>query len=271
MKKMIVTACVAIASAVAIADAVQSSNTFGVLKVATGCNGTNKKQFVVPVTWEAVGTAGTAIAPTDLVLASNLIAGDTPDRLYASQGGSLGAWKVIETDGVKSWSADPVSNTSVTPRVDYAAGSVTSIARGNALVVETAADAIYLSGQYASTASAVTIAAATTDPSDGKMSATFTLIGGHLAKDIDLNTDVTFSEGIAKGDEIRLSLNDVYTYNSKTGKWQKPNGTENVAIDGEVIPVTTYTTDGVIIPQGQGAWYVRKATSSITMTFKASE
>lgn len=264
MKKLIVTACAAIASAVALASTVESSNVFGVLKVDTGS--AVKKQTVISVPWVAVGTGGD-INPSALVLASKLDQGDML-YVYGAVGSSdtkhqFGAWTVSSS---KEWTTTGVS----APEDSiYTTGESTTVSRGISVVVETAQRYIYLSGQYADSSSDVDIKPAV--ESDGKKTPSYTLIGGNFAaKDVDLNDDsvVEFSVTPDARDEIRLSLTESYTRNTANTAWQRTDGTEEVKIGKETRKVTKYAEDNVKIPAGRGAWYIRKGTGNLKMTFK---
>lgn len=268
MKKLIVTACAAIASAVALASTVESSNVFGVLKVSLAdSKPETAKQYFISVPWEKVGASGTAINPTDLVLTKGLSAGDHLFAYGQTTSGydtKFGAWKVkSENDGenvVLSWEAAQVVDTTVTPNATYPAGSITGVPRGQGLILETQATEIYLSGQYA-TGGDVTIE-----------NGAYTLIGGSQAKDYQLSSsagaltgegvNVSWSGTPATGDRIYLAAQEFYEWNGTI--WAERS-------QKDVFPYSpTYTPAKVVIPKGRGAWYSSQATSesaALTITF----
>ena len=238
MKKLIATACAAIASAAALASTVESSNTFGVLKVAT----TGAGQYFISVPWKTVGGSADTIAPTNLVLATNLNAND---RLYAyagsGSGTQFGAWYVEddEKSGVKSWEEDDVLDSS-----DEKITPPSTVARGAGILIETNADAIYLTGQYSEDNKAITI----TGSSDGETPA-YTLIGAKLAKSYALNGQDW--PGAAANDVILLNGGKTTTFNGTT--WSKVGG--------------KFTGTEPVLTAGTGAWYIRYGTGTASVTF----
>lgn len=246
MKKLIVSACAVVASAMALASIVESSNTFGILKVDTGNTGSDRKQYFIGVPWEKVGVGG-AISPTALVLPNGLAA---DDRLYVynSTSGKFGAWK----PGANGWDAVTV----VADDAIYESGKDTTVARGSGLVVETASRYIYLSGQYNSTAIGnITIAAATANgPS-------YTLISAGSADALDLNA-LTWT-GVDKADRIFLSTTEKFAY--VNGTWKKVSGTSSTFPYGE-----EYSDDSATIPVGRAGWYCRVKTTAVSASPKAN-
>lgn len=262
MKKLIVTACAAIASAVALASTVESSNVFGVLKVA-GSDGTNIKDFIIPVPWEAVG--GGNIDPTKLVLANGLDSGSLLFE-YGYTSGNFGAWGIGEGG---AWSAANVNTAAL--GADVVKATATTIGRGYALIVRTKSENIYLSGQYASSEAQVEIAGATAADGETPLKPAMTLLGGNRVADIYLNS-CTYSPKPDANDKIMFGNGTVYTRNSENSDWQKATG-ETVDFtlpNGAQGKMPTYTTENVTIPQGVGAWYVRYGTTPLTVTLPAA-
>lgn len=248
MKKMIATACAVVASSIALASTVESSNTFGVLKVDTGItNGTVTNQYFISVPWKTVGGTLETINPKELVLPSNL---NKDDRLYVYSGGSFKPWIVqVQNENTenetKVWAAggysDPQGNSYPNPTDG-------TVNRGDGIVIETSADAIYLTGQYSEDNTAITLADATDSDNPG-----YTLLGAKLAQDYNLNTQVTWN-GATKGDTILLNGGKTTTYDGT--EWSEPDG---------------MGTGAPVLKAGTGAWYIRygKGETPATVTFVA--
>lgn len=259
MKKQVLSVCAAVASVVAFASAVESSNTFGVIKIDAGETNASRDVFI-SVPWIGVGNAESAqtIDGKSLVLASQLNVGDL---LLVYGGGSttgkFGAWAVNSSH---EWEAATVSDESAT----WETGDNDGLNRGSGVVVRTAQRYIYVYGQYSATESALTIANAS--------GWAYTLIGTGFAKDYDLNnTDqVTWTGTIDKEDYIVTALGTQYTRNSANTAWQKPDGTTtDVQVSANLtVKKPNYTTVGVTLPQGRGGWYAHKGNAELSVTFK---
>lgn len=235
MKKQIVSVCAAVASFVAVASTVESSNIFGVLKVPTGAGYGTNTEVIVGVPWLAVGSGEVNVAPTNLVATTGLTDGDwlfyynPSDKNFYSWQLSSGSWAAATT-------VEKV--TTITPT-----GSEV-VARGNALVVITTNSYVYLNGQYTSTAVSAQTIATGTQATDY----TYTLLAPPTTSDYNVN-DATWTN-VNAGDWIVTGLDTIYTRNADNTAWQKKNGK-----DGNGF--TEYTTDGVTITAGRGAWYIR--------------
>ena len=261
MKKQVVFGLAAVFSLVASAAGVESSNTFGVMKVDAGA-ATGKRDVFISVPWIEVGNSDSAqtVNATNLVLASQL---DEGDMLFVYGGGStegtFGAWSVQKSAGVTNWVAVTVSASDG----PYVPGTKAGLNRGSGIVVQTAQRYIYLYGQYSSTANVLSIA-------PGDESRSYTLIGTQFAKDYDLNNgeQVVWAGTIDPGDYIITELGVEYTRTS-TNTWQKWTGRYNTITTwgNTQSQMKIYTDEGVTIPQGRGAWYARKGTGPLTIQF----
>lgn len=256
MKKQFVFGLAAFFSLVASAAGVESSNTFGVMKVDAGV-ATQMRDVFISVPWIEVGNSDSdqTVNATNLVLASQL---DEGDMLFVYGGGStegkFGAWSVQKSAGVTNWVAVTVYDGTL----PYTAGEDAGLYRGSGIVVQTAQRYIYLYGQYSSTEKSVPIA-----------QSGYTLIGTQFAKDYDLNNDdqVVWAGTIDPNDSIVTSLGEIFTRNAANTKWQKPTG--DYITDGS-LPTgkkPEYTDDNVQILQGRGAWYSRKGTTDLSVKF----
>jgi len=264
MKKQIVTACALIASVAAFATSVESSNTFGVLKIDVGATA---KEVVIPVPWAAVGTGDAAIKVTDFVLATGRASGDT---LYIYDASAKG-YKVWQADGNGNWA---LGNTVVINAGDEIsrldATTADTIARGQAAILvlnEASANnnPVYLSGQYSDSVASTTVYGLTEEEAKfahlGKTHST--LIAPPKAAPCNLNSDLIYekADGVSMdGDQILVFGGDSYTYGDVDGQdmWYKL---------GSGRPPARITTD-VKIPIGTGAWYIRRNTGNITIKWK---
>lgn len=254
MKKLIVTACAVIASAVAVASTVQSSNTFGVLKLQAS-DGTTKKQFFIGVPWEAVGASGATaqkINPKDLVLTTGLKEGDL--LIYYGTGDSAGlkAWSLDADNGewgtaqVASSVAREITTGGVLEAKVYpAAGENDTVTRGEGLLLETKAQSVYLSGQYKSAApSAVTVMPATSTIKEA-----YTLIGNYSAD----TTMIIEASNPKSGDKIFVN-NKVYVYNGTEWTTFSQPATE--------FEAPTWSAADPVVAPGSGAWYLTTSTDN---------
>ena len=250
MKKQIVTACALIASVAAFATSVESSNTFGVLKIAAPVG-----QSIIPVPWEKVG--GGDIVVTDYVLPTGL---STGDMLYWYDNGEANykVWK-IENGAWTKVGANKIESTGVTP---IESALTQKFSRGSAAILNLASAAtVYLSGQYNESKVYVPIYGPTEEDA-AKLSRVSTLIAPSTASSVNVNnlkfytcandiyTEIT-NKSVLKNDYIRLADGTTFTYSATLSSWYKEgdNG----------VPVTTDLT----IPAGQGAWYSRANAETV--------
>lgn len=231
MKKLLTIAAIAAATS---ALAVESSNTFGILRVDS-----TSAQTIVSIPWLAAGGGNINVA--DVVKTANLNAGD---KLYYYSTGTTN-YRVWQLSQAGVWKEAVPAGESAAPDP--------TLARGNAIILErfapengSIANCFYLYGQYTDTNPSVTCVA------NG-----YTLLAPTgLNRDCDLNsTDCcTFEGEINENDMIYIpNVNGVYSIyeydNKKWGMWKK-----------------TFVV-GATIPVGSGAWYVSKGGSP-TITWK---
>ena len=251
MKKSLILSAAVIATTAAMASAVESSNTFGVLKVTAAAN---QDEVVMSVPWVEVGSSEDIPLADLFTTASDLAEGD---KLYAFSGVTYYVWEwngtawtspKIFTDGVEG---ESVSLSDVT------------LPRGKAFILSrkssTASATYYISGQYNSAAAATAITAGDEEKPG------YTLIANTQATAIDLNSSI-YSGTPTSGDKIKGTFG-VYTYLTTT---------DGVATDGwykwaVVDSVNQLTKTDVTLPQGVGAWYVRKGTEALTINWPAAE
>lgn len=264
MKKIVLASAV-LASVAAVATAVESSNTFGVMKITDSVT----RELVIGVPWAAVSSANNdAINAMNLVLPTadddQLYWYDKTDKKYYVWTVKNGAWAVDTTtelsDGNETGSAEK------------------TLARGDAVILFRKTPAtnsdIYLSGQVATagTPSSTILAPTAAELARLSTSVAYTLIANpNPSADADLNiaerfysdeglkTAVDYKANDLDNDKIVLSNGTTYGHDSTRG-WYKWTG--GGAKGGGFIPnQKTYT--GVTIPAGQGAWYVRNGDSTL--------
>lgn len=230
--KKILSGVFAAASIAAFATAVESDNTFGLMKVTVP---SGVGEVIVGVPWVAVG--GGDIVPTNLVTTTGLA---EDDWLFYFDNGKFDGWKVM--DGV--WTAALISDgTHSSTYYQSGLGGRTS-ARGQALIVKTAQPYVYLSGQYANNT------AGETEVTAGK----WNLIAPSVPSDsyIDLNGEGIFSGTPAEGDFIIEGGHPSRHYTYKAGEgW----GYESTAVQNPGWQL------GLTVPQGTGIWYVSTTNS----------
>ena len=216
--------------------AVQSANTFGVLKVAS-----TMKQTIISVPWVEVGTGGD-IAVSNLVMTSNLTAGDML-YYYDKMSSKYKAWELEENAGVKSWKA-PILVDSIGATSSGDAGEQTAV-RGDALILvrpNAHTSPIFLYGQYSPspvTTQTMQLNAwnliAPPDPSSSGFD-----LNGVAWLNVDANDFIVLHA--SNGNAITLK------YNTTEEKWGTKFG-------------PTWNYDVATIQAGMGAWYISKASS----------
>lgn len=262
MKKLLTIAAIAAAST---ALAVESSNTFGILRVDSSA-----AETIVAVPWEGAGATGESankILVKDVIKTANLTRGldaqgTNGDQLYYYADDSYKTW-LLNNEG--EWVGARIVMTGKT--VEVGTNSDT-LSRGGALILvrknptkivdeETVANPFYLYGQY-------TIAGASVKPVANGTS----LIAPPSTAEagFDLNGDgVMTGSTPANGDYIIVDLGTVLTYNTVEGKkkWSKASTTFDLATGF----TTTYDTTAAVIPSGKGVWYVSTGDSVPTFNF----
>lgn len=238
MKNLLAIAISAAAlSAMADATTAEGSNEIGTLAITS-----NMKQTVVAVPFTKLGASVDTIAPSDLVLNTNLVEGD---QIYvfgydANGKGSYKGWKL---NGSGVW--ESVANASIdeygTPTCSSADNNtVVSVGSGFWLVRKTEPSGsftFYVYGQY--------VDRVVSNIAAGKQNL--------FANPLSVEARPVISETPENGDQILIPQTGTiplrYTY--KSGSWM--HRAETVALPA--------------FQAGQGAWYVSKGSSNLTCTW----
>ena len=263
MKSLAFFSCV-LATGAALASAVTSETTFGVLKVAS-----TNAQTVISVPWEAVGTSGSDIKVKDFVKTTDMTDGD---ELYLYDSGSQ-SYKMWVLDGSENphW----VGTTTVTKKKTNITatagddGEDDTIARGQALIIvranynsgTTPAPAIYLYGQYNSTGVTEYGMAYATNAVKNTLFAPVNTTGEIMylnpvsASDIDSGKKVVAASSWAnvyKRDVIKVQDekgNAIFlSWDNTNSKWGVYDAFANSGAGG-------WDYDSAVIQPGMGAWY----------------
>ena len=248
--KHLITLGAALLAGFAIADSVESTTTFGVLKISAPTN-----QVAISAPWVNAGytTGDEVVYVKDLVKTSNLTAGDQL-LLYTPSTGAYTGWLLSDS---KTWSGA----TTVTAVGTTTAGTdTTTITRGSALIVilngynDMTDKNVYLYGQYVDTTVDSWTFAAGQSTLFAPINTTSTAI--------DLNSAYTWSgvTGGTTGDMIQVQGSDglVVKLYYRSGSWQGFN-----------YSTGDWSADYAKIQPGMGAWYVAKS-SAVTATKKAA-
>ena len=240
--------------------AVESANTFGVVKVES-----SQKQTIIAVPWVQVGTAGN-VNVADLVMTSNLTARDTTspaaegtgDMLYYYNGSTYDAWELTQegSSAAKVWTAvQNVTANGITS--NSGAASLTALPRGKALILVRAntEPPIYLYGQNATGTATSTIEGAAN-------TTTWNLIAPSMAADAIISptstetANVTMAGTPAAGDYIILNSYPTRKFTYVDDSWgYQPSGFNKPRVVG------------LTVPAGTGAWYVASGESNVTFTW----
>lgn len=236
MKKLLTIAMMAGAMSVM---AVESSNTFGILRVDS-----TAAQTIVSVPWAAAGGGNINVA--DVVKTANLNNGDKL-HYYNTTTKKYRVWELTNGEWVEAKDAqDP-------------AADAPTLARGNAIILErfapqdgSIANCFYLYGQY-------TNAAASTEcVANG-----YTLLAPPSTEDTNLNNK-TWSN-VNENDNIVLANGTLLSYrNNKWGKLTKTINESTGVIEESV------NTNVATIAAGEGAWYISKGTTAPSVTWVAA-
>lgn len=235
MKKLLTALAIAAAST---ALAVESSNTFGILRVDS-----SESETVVAIPWLAAG--GGNIKVKDVVKTAGL---RENDQLYYYNGTSYMLW-VLNAQG--QWVGVQSVKGENGGKVDAAAGDNETLARGGAIILvrsEPAAQ-FYLYGQYTDAGAVVT------PTPNGK-----SLIAPPTTTDFNLNGTGAMKDGTAPsaGDYIIVDLGVVLQY--RNGQWAQHTFNLDTGL------MTSDTTKATI-PAGKGVWYVSTGNSVPTFQF----
>lgn len=272
MKKMIF-GLAALASLATLATTVESSNTFGVLKLESP-----DKETIISVPWLKVGASSeaTGIPANELVLTSNLMAGD---KLFAYDT-DAGAYYTWTLDSDKNWAT---TATTITPNTATTKSPANvTLLRGVGLILDRcgtgwtpdtetdlrASTPIYLYGQYA----ALTAGSAKSTVARSSKNMVTTIIAPPTTAAVDLNS-VTVENGM-EGDMIEVQLGTTYKFLTRNNKltWCVKK------VEGEGTTSRTYwdvdPNDPPTIPAGRGALYHAnkgKTDQTVTITWNPSQ
>ncbi len=245
MKKLLT---IAIMTAAVSALAVESSNTFGILRVTIPAG---QESTIIAAPWIDAGTDGEKIKVKDLIKTANLVDGD---QIYVFDGSSYS--KAFQLDqGV--WKGMQIQNGGAT----ISAGLDTdTITRGQAVVLKFATPLavgkdIYLYGQYKAGNGTITLAKGTMD------SAAYSLVAPSKTSDTNVNDDCTW-ENVGFNDYMIVPDKGLVTFKSGEG-WgvsttQKVNNRWT----------TVHDTTNVVIPAGAGVWFVSRSGTNPTCVVK---
>lgn len=235
MKKLLTIAAIAAAST---ALAVESSNTFGILRVDS-----TSAQTIVSVPWEGAGTQTAGeINVADVVKTANLSEGD---QLFYYDGTSYKTW--VLTSG--AWEAANSSYLGPNGTVDVpAAVQDQAIARGKAIILvrSNASQSFYLYGQYTDATQT------TTCTLNG-----LTLLASPLTIDTDLNKCTWANIGAA---------DEIYVPTATITVTLKRYQVGETVVWGTQKSTGTISTTKAIIPAGQGVWYKSNSTEGTAPT-----
>lgn len=236
LRSLICFCALAVASAAVAEDIV--GNTCGLMNVPSTAATT-----MIAVPWVTVGGTADAMKVANLVKTDTLTAGD---ELYYYDGANYNRWVLNSS---KAWEPSAVSNdagTFVSPDANFA------VARGKGLflVRQNTASEIWLYGQNSTASVSVAVAAGTAS------NPAYNMIANPNTADYDLN-----NEKVSGGTGDQIILGDgktIYSWNGSA--WTRSVTTKKV-IGGVEREMQTQSTEGVVVPAGQGAWYVSKAGS----------
>lgn len=234
MKKLLTIAAIAAATT---ALAVESSNTFGILRVDSSA-----PETIVSVPWEAAG--GGSIKVKDVVKTANLHSGD---QLYYYAGGSYKLWQ-LNDNGQWVGAMTEIKNGDGT--ISVPAGSATdTLARGGAIILKRTnpASCFHLYGQYTNSGSSTTCVA------NG-----YTLLAPPSTAETDLNAKTWATPG-ANDNIILQNMTLLHYRNDKWGKLTKTLDSETGAITETVDPSVAK------IAAGEGAWYHNNQSEEVTV------
>lgn len=256
MKKLLTIAVMAGAMS---AMAVESSNTFGILRVTIPAG---QKTVIVSAPWIDAGSDGEAIKVKDLIKTANLKVATKADngqsnadgdKIYVYNGTTYtAAFQLEEVDGVTKWNG---INMVVTGSDTTSGGDEsTTINRGDAVILDmyTAPNEtkdIYLYGQYK------------VPPTSTTVNEGMTLIAAPMTEDLDLNA-ATWNT-VNDGDMIYVrnaanAISPILILTYRDNKW-------GYSTRGQ------WKIDRSTIPAGEGFWYVRsKDAGQMTITWKSS-
>lgn len=252
MKKLLSTLAIAAAST---ALAVESSNTFGILRVDSSA-----AQTIVSVPWEGAGATGETankIKVKDVVKTANLTPASGEyigDQLYYYNGSSYKMWRLTSTgwEGATTV-ANGITPTEGTDEDELTRGGAIILVRKNPTTGNPAvANPFYLYGQYTNAASSTTCVAGG-----------YTLLAPPSTDETDLNTKTWSNVNV--NDNIVLANGTLLHYrNSQWGKLSKTLN-ESTGVISESL-----NTGVAKIAAGEGAWYISKGSTAPSVTWVAA-
>lgn len=250
MKKLLT---IAMMTAAVSALAVESSNTFGILRVDS-----TAAQTIVSVPWEAAG--GGAIKVKDVVKTANLTKAGTyvegkyeGDQLYYYQSGvANGTYKLWRLSESGEWEGATIVSSNV-PK--HSAGGDDILERGGAIILvrKNATQPFYLYGQYATGTVTLNVAKGTAE------APAYSLVAPSTTTDTSL--DSLASANVGKSDIVMVRnssgvMQTLVCRNTDSGyKW----GTERKV--GGLGGQTEFTHVAITIPAGEGFWYISRGGS----------
>lgn len=255
MKKLLTIAAIAAAST---ALAVESSNTFGILKVTIPAG---QQNTVIAAPWCDAGATTTEaqgeIKVKDIVKTANLTpatTADNGDKLYVFNGNAYSdAFQLRTENGIVQWVGISINGAS-------AGSDATAIQRGQAIVLAlnaapTEAKDIYLYGQY------TTVGASTTIARGSAETPAYTLVAPTgVANDTTLNSDwLTAQDNLtpAADDMVFIPGKGFYPFSLGNGFGVTKPGEFNPSTGSWGTPSFTAAT----VPTGTGFWYISKSGS----------
>jgi len=251
MKKSIFSASVLIAG-LAFAGATQVTDEYvlGVMPVATS----GKSQVILSIPWVQEGGVTNVIAVTNLVKTAGLAAGDKL-TWYDTDAGKYQQWQVVVRDGIGYW--DPV--TAVEPSDSYETPATdAALAQGQAVVLTTTASptTLYVVGQVGANSSVTTTVSGNS----------WTLLAPPRGStsEVDFNTCASDGNGWASCEEDEITTG-VLNGTRKTYTCKNVGSPESPSYKWTTSVFSTSHT--AMIPAGQGFWYNRKKSGSVTITW----
>ena len=224
-----------------------SANVIGALRVDS-----SEKQTVVAVPWVASGLANGDIRVTDIVKTTTLAVGD---QLFAYEDGAYKCWVL---DDSKVWQPSQVVKAGSFLPVAGVGAANKVLKRGCAVVLvrtkPTSPGYFFVLGQVSSASSNVVQTLPASEAS---------LLAPPSAVATDLNDSSAVVWGLGSGDHaddrviFKNASGAMCTAKRKDGAWKLFDTAKR-----------QWTTDGVVIPAGQGAWYQNRSAEAVTVTWK---
>lgn len=255
MKKLLSTLAIAAAST---ALAVESSNTFGILRVDSSA-----AQTIVSVPWEGAGATGEGagkIKVKDVVKTANLTKGTDAqgtggDQLYYYANGSYKLWLL---NNVGEWVGANVAkiDENDTKTIEASAGGEDTLTRGGAIILvrKNTANPFYLYGQYTASEATLNVARGTAETPAYSLVApsktTDTALDSLANANVDENDTVIVKD--SSGNMRVLSCRNTASDEDPVYKWGNVRN---------IFGTETFTAVEVTVPAGEGFWYISRGGS----------